>query len=550
MKRICMTIVMVAMVALPLASARAQPSTMTLQGVLTTANGDLADGLYAMIFSFYDSADAAEAVLSIPEVDVEVSSGLYNVVLDFGQNNPAGTHEALWLGVTVADADEFPRVPLTSVFYATRAHIAGTAKALACTGCISASMLDFDPVTPDELAVGDLTVDGTVSATAFEGDGSGLTGIVIPSGDCVDGWFVSGIDDAGGLTCEEVPVTIDSVDGLNGGVIDGDVDISGMLTVIDQEVCHLGGNCGDTLWQLGCEEGQAAVYNGDMWACADGVTEIKPEDLPPDGLNEVSNELLTNQFTDTFASQTVPVKIKDFYPPGVPDSIVVDDVGIAQALTVSVNITTSDLSNLEVILSDPEGTEYILYQKNGPGQELGTTYPDPTLPISGDLTTWVGKNPKGFWILRVVDSGFNDIEFDGQINSWSVQVQTMSTKKVQVNGDLVVTGNITSDGGEGITIDDSGNVAVSGNMTIGGNLQGVNFKLDCTIVQETTSGSSVTATCAAGYQVTGGGCHCTPGPNGTMYSSYPNGNGWYCQENNSNVYAYAVCCRILPNESN
>ncbi|MDP6943773.1 MAG: hypothetical protein QF464_06445, partial [Myxococcota bacterium] len=39
-----------------------------------------------------------------------------------------------------------------------------------------------------------------------------------------------------------------------------------------------------------------------------GVTEITEEMLPPMGLNEVSNELMTTQFTDTFvAAQAVPI---------------------------------------------------------------------------------------------------------------------------------------------------------------------------------------------------------------------------------------------------
>jgi len=71
--------------------------------------------------------------------------------------------------------------------------------------------------------------------------------------------------------------------------------------------------------------------------------------------------------------------------------------------------------------------------------------PDNTKPVVGDLGTWVGKNPKGAWILKVVDNVFNPATNpnDGQILAWSVNVQTLSNKKVQVKGDLIVDGKIT-----------------------------------------------------------------------------------------------------------
>jgi subtilisin-like proprotein convertase family protein len=550
MKRFGLFIAILAtLVAAPLFPAAAQSNQITLQGVLTTGNGVLVSGAHDMTFNFYDDAGADAPVFTITQDGVAVENGLYNVVIDFGQAQPAKDFAALWLGVAVGEEAEFDRIPLTSVLYAIRAQVADTAKALDCEGCVGAGMLDFDPVTEGELTSGDLVIDGALTASAFIGDGSALTGIVTPLGSCAEDWFVAAIEADGSLVCKEVPPTVTSIDGLGGGTIDGDVEVTGMLTVAGQEACHIGGNCGETLWQLLCEADQVPVYNGQSWACGETVTNIKPEDLPPDGLNEVSNELLTNQFTDTFTSATTPLDIKDFYPPGVTDSLVVEDVGVAQDLTVSINVTNSDLSTVDVYLYDPEGTEYVLYQKNGPGQELGATYPVPTQPVSGDLASWIGKNPKGTWLLKVVDSGFLDQPTDGAINSWSIQVKTLSTKKVQVNGDLVVTGNITSAGGDGITIDDSGNVNISGDLNVVGALTGVDFKIDCTTVSSSSGGQTVSVQCPAGYMMTGGGCACTPGSNGSMWNSYPDGNGWYCYESSTSVTAYARCCRILPNQA-
>jgi subtilisin-like proprotein convertase family protein len=510
----------------PAFEAVAQPSQLTLQGVLTSADGALISGAHDMTFAFYGAEDSEAPLFTTTVQGVEVTDGLYNEIVDFGNDAPGLNYAKVWLGITVGVQDEFPRVPLTSVMYAIRAQVAAKANSLDCNGCLTTGMLDFDPATQEELDAAPM-----------------------PAGSCAENWFMTGIGDDGGLVCQGVPASVTSVDGLLGGTINGDVNIGGLLTVEGLEVCSNGGNCGDTLWQLQCDKDQVPVYSGELWGCGSSVTSIKPSDLPADGLNEVSNELLTNQFTDTFSSVTTPVDIKDFYPPGISDQIVVTDVGVAQDLTVSVNITNSDLSTVDVYLYDPEGTEFILYQKDGPGQELGATYPVPTEPVSGDLTSWIGKNPQGTWILKVVDSGFQDTENDGKINSWSIQVKTLSTKKVQVNGDLVVTGNITSAGGDGITIDNGGNVGVSGDLTVGGNLEGVAFKLDCTTVNASGGGNTASVQCPAGYAVTGGGCSTTPGPNGNVWNTYPDGNGWYCYESATSVSVYARCCRILVNQA-
>ncbi len=528
MKRLSLTLSVLAMLSLaPVFEVAAQPSQITLQGLLKTADGVLVSGAYDMTFAFYGAEDSPAPLFTKTLQGIDVADGLYNVMVDFGQTAPGVNFAQVWLGVTIGEQDEFPRIPLTSVMYAIRAQVAAKATSLECNGCLTTEMLGFDPATQAELEA-----------------------VPMPAGNCAPDWFMTGIGEDGGLVCAAVPPGVDSVDGLSGGTINGDVNVGGLLTVEGLDVCTNGGNCGDTLWQLMCEKDQVPVYSGELWGCGSSVTSIKPSDLPADGLNEVSNDLLTNQFTDTFTSANVPVQVPDFYPPGVSDELTVEDVGIAQDLTVSVNLTSSDLSTVVVFLYAPDGTEYILYQKNGPGQELGTTYPSPTVPVSGDLSTWIGKNPKGTWILKVVDSGFQDTEFDGQINAWSIQVKTLSTKKVQVNGNLVVTGNITSAGGDGITIDESGNTAIAGNLTVGGNLEGVAFKLDCTTVSAYTGNTTQVATCPAGYTVTGGGCDTTPSTNGTIYITRPNGDdGWYCQENASSVQAFARCCRILVNQA-
>jgi hypothetical protein len=116
------------------------------------------------------------------------------------------------------------------------------------------------------------------------------------------------------------------------------------------------------------------------------------------------------------------------------------------------------VKGITIKLFDPNGAEYVLYDKDGTGPTWATSYPTPTATKSGDLTTWVGKNPMGKWRLNVIDMNFDNIPTDGKINGWSISIQTLSTKKVQVKGDLIVDGALTGTGG----------LKINGDLTLSG----------------------------------------------------------------------------------
>lgn len=458
------------------------PGIMTSQGVLRNAAGDVVNGVYALTFRLYDAQEAGQMLWSEVHNNVPVENGIYTTELGNINPLPNGLFKQngdVWLGISVEGQQELPRMRVSTVAFAFQARSAMVAQGLDCTGCIQEEALGFDPVSEDSVVQivedsglflgtsggvmnGDLVVDGGVTATVFVGDGSGLTGISSPQGACADGWFVGGIDADGSLICTEGASALSSVDGLGGGSITGDVEVTGTLTMNGSEVCTMDGNCGETLAQLSCDADQVAKWDGDIWVCSDFLTEFDPSALPADGLNEVSNNLLTNQFVDTYTSDG-PTLIPDNNPTGVVDSIVVPNIGIAQGLTVSINVTNSDMSTVKVVLFAPNNNQYTLYDQDGPGQELGATYPTPVEPVEGDLTEWVGENPMGTWQLQVIDTGFLDNETDGQINAWSVQIQTLSTQKVQVAGDLHVSGDII--GPEGLTI--NGNGVITGSVQVG-----------------------------------------------------------------------------------
>ena len=169
------------------------------------------------------------------------------------------------------------------------------------------------------------------------------------------------------------------------------------------------------------------------------VKAMDPDALPADGLDEISNGQLSAEFTDS-DKITKAVDIPDNNPSGATATITVPDRGIAKKVTVSIEVTNSDFKKLTVTLTDPKGAKYSLFNDGGKpaGGVLKTSYPAPTKTLSGDLTSWHGNNPKGDWKLNVVDALYKDNKIDGQIKNFQIDVLTLSNKKVQAPGTLIV----------------------------------------------------------------------------------------------------------------
>jgi len=229
---------------------------------------------------------------------------------------------------------------------------------------------------------------------------------------------------------------------------------------------------GGGLGGLQCINGQVAIYNDGDWECGNSG-------LAPDGIAQVSNNLMSNQFVDAFTSQNAPVQIKDFYPPGVKDVIEVPDIGVGQSMKVCVNISNSFTPDVQITLKDPTGAQYNLYA----GQEeliggLSSCFPDDAeaVPIGNapPFEDWFNKNPQGFWSLEVIDQGFNDVDFDGAIESWSVQMQTLSNKKIQATNDFIVQGDAYVNGAIK-TENENNEVVVDGDLKVTGKITGPVF---------------------------------------------------------------------------
>ncbi len=396
------------------------PNTLGVAGAIyNLVGGPAPDGSYQLQFALYKDAVGGVPVWQEAAVAVPVKAGTFSHVIGLlTPLTPDLLANAKYLGQTVGNDPEMPRIALQSVAYALRAAVAegldctsclagaaikpssvtsdkvGFAYAAAdskggsaikaldlqCTGCVSVSEIAWDAdvnLVDKNLSAGSVTALGSIAAKEFIGDGSKLSGINLPSGKCPVGKAVIGLTSDGQLIC--------------GAAVD-------------------------------------------------------PSALPPDGLNEISNNLLTNQFNNGVASKAA-VPIPDHFPLGVTDSLDMPDYGSAQKLTISLDLVNSDTSTITVTLTDPAGVIYTLYQGGAAGKAVKTSYPDPTATVSGDLTTWVGKNPVGKWQIKVVDDGYLNNAIDGQINSWSISMQTLSTQQVAANGAFIANSDMTVNGG-------------------------------------------------------------------------------------------------------
>ena len=381
------------------ATTYASNSTLLFEGALRAAGGGPAtDGDYALTFAVYDSADAKAALWS-EKATLAIVSGQFEHAL--GSAKPMDTaafagKSALWIGVQVGADPELPRQALHATLWAMVATSAQSAASLSCTGCVPVAALKIDDnidLGAHALKAKTLTTDAlnakdvvaqSVTAASFIGDGSKLSGIALPSGSCKSGEVVVGVGGGGKLIC--------------------------------------------------------ATTAGS---------------LPSDGLDEVSNKLLTTQFAEQFAIPAADAgkAIPDNTGLDLVSTISIGDVGIAEgAFEVDVDLVNSDLSKVSVVLLPPDDkkTGITLCDPCGGVNEksLKTTYPKPSATKSGDLSAWLGQNPKGLWNLRIKDSGFCIPQLDkvncdvangtdGKLNSWQLRFNVQSSKLVGVLGTLV-----------------------------------------------------------------------------------------------------------------
>ncbi|GEM_PF-1779556 len=276
-------------------SAAAQtPGIFPVQGVLTDDAGALIDGRTAIAFALYTSSGEPTAVWSETQ-SVEVEDGVFTVYLgEESELDPSVFRDnpVVWLGITVEDDEEMPRVELGSVAFAAVAEYALNVPTdlvtgdqacnpgdvvvgldaqgdVVCTPNLEYSGADFalaDQICqPGEVVSGidaaGLPVCVTDANSAYTGAdfatsdqtcgagayvwGINVAGQVICVADpvysgvdfavsdqvCLGTDVVTGIDASGLIVCGAAAPTVTSVGGLTGGTITGNVTVSGDLNV-------------------------------------------------------------------------------------------------------------------------------------------------------------------------------------------------------------------------------------------------------------------------------------------------------------------------------
>ena len=179
----------------------AQTTAFTYQGRLTDTGGP-ASGTYDLQFTLYDADMGGSPVAgSVTNSPVAVANGLFTTTLHFGAGVFDGGDRWLEIGVrTNGSVDDFtvlsPRQPVTPTpyaFYAPSAetadnavYVTGPVAASQLTGTISSNNIGSGAITSEMIADGavgssqlasDLTVNGTLTAEVFQGNGAGLTNL-------------------------------------------------------------------------------------------------------------------------------------------------------------------------------------------------------------------------------------------------------------------------------------------------------------------------------------------------------------------------------------
>ncbi len=430
--------VVVAVLLAASAASAAVPTVATVEGVLASSGGGpAADGTYSMVFAIYAAETGGSPIWTEGPTSVTAKSGAFSYML--GSKTPlsaAGLNlQNAWMGLVIGTDPELPRRPLGATLFALRAAVA---ESLDCSGCIKAGALDAAVLQPyaktSDLApfakstdlaayakAADLATYAKAADLAAYAKSTDLAAYAKSSdlGDYVKAAALAKVAGSGSYAdlvnapaLAKVATTGDYADLKNA---------PGIPTV--------GKLCGTGLFLKG--------FNADGSINCVALTE---KDLPPDGIDEVSNGLISNQFVDSQAG-TPDVGIPDGLGAGKSDSLTFPDIGIAQKVAINMTILNSNLAGIKVELYGPGiSTPYVLYDGGKTGTSLTASFNDTTAIVAGDINKdWVGNNIKGVWSVTVRDTkaGGGTGGIDGKFN-WSVAIQTLSSKKIQVKGTLNV----------------------------------------------------------------------------------------------------------------
>jgi subtilisin-like proprotein convertase family protein len=122
--------------------------------------------------------------------------------------------------------------------------------------------------------------------------------------------------------------------------------------------------------------------------------------------------------SDTVGGEASPgLTIPDNQPDGITSSIMLGTDGTVRQVSVSVDISHTYIGDLRVALMSPAGTETVLHNRAGGGQDnLVATYTAASTPA---LATLGGQQVRGEWVRQVRDLANRDV---GKLNRWSIEI--------------------------------------------------------------------------------------------------------------------------------
>jgi len=408
----------------------AVPAQGTIEGVLTSSGGGpAADGNYQMTFGIYAGQSGGTAVWSEGPVTVSAKGGQF--VHQLGSKNPmipaALSLPAAWLSVQIGTDPELARQPLGATVFSQRAAIA---EALDCSGCVKVGALDSGVLQPYAK-----TTDLGAYAKAADLSGYAKTADLGPYAKTAD------------LTAYAKVASLATIAGTGSWNDLKDKPALGKVATSDKYsdltglpvLAKVGEKCGTGLVLLG-------------FKAADGSLDCGPVSLPADAIDEISNNLIHNQFVDSTAG-ALDTPIPNGSGAGVSTQLTFPDIGLAQEIWVDVDLTNSDVSKVKIEAFGPNmSTPYVLYNGTKSGTSLKASFNKDTAIATGDMTKdWVGKNIAGNWSITVRDpykATGDTAEYDGKFN-WSVHIKTLSSKKIQIKGNLIVDGTLQVGGTAG-----------------------------------------------------------------------------------------------------
>ncbi len=370
------------------------PTTTWFEGALTSkGGGPVTDGIYKLSFALYTASKGGSTAWNEGPIEIQVVGGRF--ALQLGKTQPMNAAvlaklPGAWIGVKVAAEPELPRVQVGSAPYALVAAAAGS---LACSGCVGVGQLKFD---------GDVDL----GANSLKAKNGTFTGDIVAAS--VTATKFAG--DGSALTGIKIPTGTCSQEGQ---VVKG-IKADGSL--------------------------QCVSFTGT---------------LPKDGISALSNGALSNVFNDQFTAPAKGLAIPDNAGTAATSNITVPDIGNVRELAVSAKISNTDLSkvSIQVLPPNDKAKGWVMCDPCGKqnAKSLDVKWDKTNKPKSADLASWEGKNAKGLWTLKVLDTAFCipqiagnaalcDVnkKTDGKLLDWSVEIETLSNQKVHgPNGDVI-----------------------------------------------------------------------------------------------------------------